>query len=386
MLHSFAVTNIPDSSGSGRWVSVETAARGATLHLAGDWKLGSVTLIERALRAVPHLRPVVSVQGRALTALDTAGALTLLRHLKALALDPATIAFDEFSPAHRRVIDLVVGRFADVVIEPATHRRGILATVGYKVEAVGRLVLGHLNFFGFVAAGVGGLFAHPHRLRLRELAAQFYQVGIGAIPVVALVTFLIGFVFAYLLGLQAEQYGASIFVVDGVAIGMAREFAPIIVAVIVAGRSGAAFTAQLGTMKLTEETDAIRVLGLSPMDVLILPRVFALVVALPLMVFVGNVMSNLGAMVMTAANFGLSPATYLERLSIAFNLRHFWVGLGKAPVFALFIAIIGIRMGMDVSRDTRAIGMNTTSTVVQGIVSVILLDAMFAVIFQKLGI
>lgn len=382
VLHSGAVTNAPDSSGPGRWVSVETAARGTTLHLSGDWKLASVMLIERALRAVPALRPIVSVQGGALTALDTAGALTLLRHLKSLDIDPASVDFDDFSPAHRRVLDLVAGRLADVTIEPAIHRRGFLADIGYNAESVGRLVLGHLTFLGLIAAGIGGLLAHPGRLRVRELSAQFEQAGIRAIPVVSLVTFLIGVVFAYLLGLQAERYGANIFVVDGVAIGMAREFAPMLVAVIVAGRSGAAFTAQLGTMKLTEETDAIRVLGLSPMDVLILPRVLALMVALPLLVFVGNVMSNLGAMVMAAATLDLPSATYLERLPVALAVRHLSFGLSKAPVFALFIAVIGIRMGMDVGRDTRSIGFNTTSTVVQSIVSVILIDALFAVIFQ----
>ena len=134
------------------------------------------------------------------------------------------------------------------------------------------------------------------RLRLRELTVQLEQTGLTAIPVVALVTLLIGVVITYLLGLQAEKYGANIFVVDGVGIGATREFAPIIVAVIVAGRSGAAFTAQLGSMRLTEETDAIRTLGLSPMQVLVVPRVLALMIALPLLVFVGDVMSLVGAM------------------------------------------------------------------------------------------
>jgi phospholipid/cholesterol/gamma-HCH transport system permease protein len=328
----------------------------------------------------------VGIDGQALTALDTAGALVMLRHLQSLAVDPSAIAFDNFSPVHRRVVDVVLSRLEEITVEPVKHRRGFVAEIGYQTESLGRLLLGHLNFLGYVAGGIGTLAGHPWRLRTQELAAQFEQVGIRAIPVVALVTFLIGVVFAYLLGLQASRYGANIFVVDGVAIGMAREFAPILVAVIIAGRSGAAFTAQLGTMKLTEETDAIRVLGLSPMDVLILPRVFALVVALPLLVFVGNVMSNLGAMAMAAAMLDITPATYLERLSVALNMRHLWVGLAKAPVFALFIAVIGVRMGMTVSRDTRAIGVNTTSTVVQGIVSVILLDALFAVVFQALEI
>ena len=380
------MTTTPDSSAPGDWVSVETSVPGATLFLSGEWKLGSVMRIERALRAVPGLRPVVNVHGGALTALDTAGALTLLRHLKSLAIDPATIDFEAFSPVHQRVLDLVSGRLADVTLEPAVHRRGLLAEVGRSAEDLARLVTGHLSYLGRVASGIANTVIHPRRLRLNELASQFEQVGIRAIPVVALVTFLIGVVFAYLLGLQAERYGANIFIVDGVAIGMTREFSPIIVAVIIAGRSGAAFTAQLGTMKLTEETDAIRVLGLSPMDVLILPRVVALVVALPLLVFVGDVMSNLGAMLMAAATLDLPSPTYLERLSIALTMSHFVVGLAKAPVFALFIAVIGVRMGMEVSRDTRAIGIYTTSTVVQGIVSVILLDAVFAVLFQKLGV
>ena len=381
-----AVTKALDSAAAGRWVSLETSGEGATLHLAGDWRLPSLATLGRALQAARSVRPIVGIDGQALTALDTAGALVMLRHLQSLAVDPSAIAFDNFSPAHRRVVDVVLARLDEITVEPVRHRRGFVAEIGYQTEALGGLLLGHLNFLGYVAGGIGTLVGHPWRLRTQELAAQFEQVGIRAIPVVALVTFLIGVVFAYLLGLQASRYGANIFVVDGVAIGMAREFAPILVAVIIAGRSGAAFTAQLGTMKLTEETDAIRVLGLSLMDVLILPRVFALVVALPLLVFVGNVMSNLGAMAMAAGMLDITPATYLERLSVALSTRHLWVGLAKAPVFALFIAIIGIRMGMTVSRDTRAIGVNTTSTVVQGIVSVILLDALFAVVFQALEI
>jgi len=209
---------------------------------------------------------------------------------------------------------------------------------------------------------------------------------VNAIPVVALVTFLIGVVMAYMLGLQAEKYGANIFVVDGVALGMAREFSPLIVATIMAGRSGAAFTAQLGTMKLTEEIDAIRTLGLSPAQVLVVPRVLALVLVLPLLVFVGDIAGMAGAMLMANATLDIPPQAFIDRLQVALSPRHYVIGIAKAPVFALFIAVIGCRMGMSVSRDTRSIGINTTSTVVQGIVAVILLDAIFAVVFQELGL
>jgi phospholipid/cholesterol/gamma-HCH transport system permease protein len=203
---------------------------------------------------------------------------------------------------------------------------------------------------------------------------------------VILVTFLIGLVFAYLLGLQAEQFGANIFVVDGVALGMTRELSPLLVATIVAGRSGAAFTAQLGTMRLTEETDAIRTLGLSPEQVLVVPRVMALVLVLPLLVFVGNVASLSGAMLMAATTLDITPTTFIDRLHDALAPRHYLIGLAKAPVFAFFIAVIGCRMGFSVERDTRSVGINTTSTVVQCIVAVILLDAFFAVFFQEIGL
>jgi phospholipid/cholesterol/gamma-HCH transport system permease protein len=174
--------------------------------------------------------------------------------------------------------------------------------------------------------------------------------------------------------------------VDGVALGMVREFSPLIVAVIVAGRSGAAFTAQLGTMKLTEEIDAIRTLGLSAEQVLVVPRVLGLMVVLPLLVFVGDIASMLGAMLVADVMLDITPGTFIDRVHDALALRHAVIGLAKAPLFALVIGVIGCSMGLSVSRDTRSIGINTTSTVVQSIVAVILLDAVIAVILQEVGL
>jgi len=360
---------------------------GATLRLAGDWRLPHVERLSAALSALPRPARLVALDGGALTGFDTAGALALLRYLQQQpGADLRSAVPRNFSQHHRRILDVVAGQLVRVGSVEQARSPGVFEAIGRASAALWNLLAGHVQFLGYIAAGLATLVTHPQRLRVKELAAQLEQVGIRAIPVVVLVTFLIGLVFAYLLGVQAERYGASLFVVDGVAIGMSREFSPLLVAVIVAGRSGAAFTAQLGTMRLTEETDAIRVLGLSPMDVLVLPRLFAIVVALPLLVFVGDVVSNLGGMLMADRVLGLVPATYLDRLQAALRLNDVIVGLAKAPVFALFIAVIGIRMGMTVSSDTRSIGINTTSTVVQSIVSVILLDALFAVVFQKLGI
>ncbi len=325
-----------------------------------------------------------SVDGSDVTEIDSAGALALLEYVDTHGGSQAELT--GFADNELRIVEQVRQRLAAANAQTSHHRVHMLEAIGRYTIEVGRGVLGDVNFLGATVAGLAHSLLHPYTLRWRELAVQFEQVCLNAIPVVALVTLLIGVVIAYLLGLQAEQFGANIFVVDGVGIGATREFAPIIVAVIVAGRSGAAFTAQLGAMKLTEETDAIRTLGLSPMDVLVLPRVIALMIAMPLLVFVGDLMSLTGAMMIADSMLDVTPTTFAARLRDTLDISHPLVGLAKAPVFALVIAVIGCRMGMSVDRDTRAVGMATTSTVVQSIVAVILLDAAFAVFFQELGI
>jgi phospholipid/cholesterol/gamma-HCH transport system permease protein len=365
---------------------LDAASDAPLLRLAGDWRLAHLASLEDALRALPALPARLGLDGAKLEELDTAAALLLATRLRDAGIDPTGIALDGFSGSHARVFQVVASRLRDIGSTPVLRPRGFLASVGKAAEDVGRLLIGHVTFLGRTVSALAAALVRPWTLRAKEITAQFEQVCLNALPVVALVSALIGVVFAYLMGMQAEKYGANIFVVDGVGIGMTRELAPMLVAVIIAGRSGAAFTAQLGTMKLTEETDAIRTLGLSPMAVLVLPRVIALMVAMPLLTFVGDVASIGGAMFVADTMLDITPTTFIERLHVALAPRHFIIGLAKAPVFALFIAVIACRMGMDVSRDTRAIGVSTTSTVVQSIVAVIVLDAMFAVFFQELGL
>ena len=364
-------------------VLIPQGADAATLQLTGTWRLSFLEGITAQLAAL-KLPPKVIVDGSKIAEIDSAGALALLNYLEFAGESRAQLI--GFAQNEQRIVEQVLKRL-DAARDPTVHHREpVMAMIGRRAIEVGHGIVGDVNFLGATVAGLARSLLRPHSLRVRELAVQFEQVCLNAIPVVALVTLLIGIVFTYLLGLQAEQFGANIFVVDGVGIGMTREFAPIIVAVIVAGRSGAAFTAQLGAMKLTEETDAIRTLGLSPMDVLVLPRVIALMVAMPLLVFIGDLMSLSGAIVVADSMLDVTPTTFISRLRDGLDISHPLVGLAKAPVFALVIAVIGCRMGMSVDRDTRAVGMATTSTVVQSIVSVILLDAAFAVFFQELGI
>ena len=375
-------------------MSVEGADQAVVVRLSGAWRLSALAEIDAALARV-DLTPwrsvgperaadILRIDGGTLDALDTAAAMVLLRRCAAAGFGFDALVLESFDPRHQRIIEVVAGRMPAPGRRAALPRQDALHRFGAQVVAFGALLHGHLTFLGLVLVELARACSRPGVLRGRELMGQFAQVCVSAVPVVVLVTFLIGTIVAYLLGQQAEQYGASIFVVDGVALGMVREFAPLIVATIVAGRSGAAFTAQLGTMRLTEEIDAVRTLGLSPAQVLVVPRVLALVLSLPLLIFAGDVAGMAGGMLVADVMLDLTPATFTERVQSALSVRHYLIGLAKGPVFALFIAVIGCRMGVAASRDTRSVGANTTSTVVQSIVAVILLDALFAVVLQEL--
>lgn len=367
------------------WFTLEPAAAPTRLRLEGAWRLEHLDAIERDLQAVPAAA-IEEVEAGGLTQIDSSAALALLRALRRWGTGAQAPRWQGLDAAAGRIVSQVQAQLAATDARPSPPRSGLLARLGRQTVGIGSLLLGHLNFLGATAVATGELLTGRRGWRPRELSAQIQQTGLDAIPVVALVTALIGVVFTYLLGLQAGKYGANIFVVDGVAIGATREFAPIIVAIVVAGRSGASFTAQLGSMRLTEEIDAIQTLGLSPQQVLVLPRVLALMLTLPLLVFVGDLMSIVGSMLIAGPMLDIHAHAYLERLRDALDLKHVVVGLIKAPVFAAFIAIIGTHMGIAVERDTRAVGAATTSTVVQSIVAVILLDAAFAVLLQALGV
>jgi phospholipid/cholesterol/gamma-HCH transport system permease protein len=352
----------------------------ASLALSGDWNLARIRELDAALGAARLPAAPLTLDGSGLRTLDTAAALALLVRLGGAGASIGGLV--KMSPAHSRIINAVRAQ-AGVRLPAAPRAWGFVAGLGYAGVAFALLVRAHIDFAGRAAAALVEAASHPRRLRWKELLAQLQHVCIEAIPVVALVSALIGTVLAYLFGLQAAKYGASIFVVDAVAIGSARELAPLLVAVIVAGRSGAAFTAELGAMRLTEEIDALRTLGLSPMQVLVLPRVLALMAALPLLVFVGDVAALAGAMIASGPLLGIAPAVFLERVHSELALRHLFIGLGKGAVFGATVAIIGCRAGMTVGRDARSIGIATTSTVVRCIVAVIVLDAFFAVWLQQ---
>jgi phospholipid/cholesterol/gamma-HCH transport system permease protein len=340
-----------------------------------------------AAAALPNLsgKTVRILDGAGITQLDTNGAWLLLAAARPQASDPMP-ELRAFEPPHRAMLELVAQHCATTAVQPAPHREGLLELIGRSTLVVWAHLTGLLDFVGRLFFELAALMGRPGRWRWREFGAQVSSVFVGAIPIVIGMLFLLGVVFAYLLGDQAQQYGASIFVVDGLLLAILREVSPIIVAVLVAGRTGAAITAQIGTMKVTEEIDAITTLGLSPLAVLVIPRILALLIAMPLLVFIGDIAGIAGGMLVVEAQLDISKSIFMDRVVEVLDLKTLLVGLGKAPVFAIFIALIACRMGLSVTRDARSVGANTTSTVVQSLVAIIILNAIFAVMFVKLDI
>lgn len=357
---------------------------GAPFVPRGAWTMRRLEKLAPALKRTPPLK-TQAVDGAEITRLDTAGAMLILTSL-GINIADSTVTLTNFAPHHRKVMEMVLERYRPTTYPQDEPPRDISQEIGRGTTLIFEQTREFLAFFGEAALALGRVFREPRLFRSRELCVQLERACVYAIPIVALVTFLIGVVVAYLSATQLQKYGANIFLVDGVGLTMARELSPVLVAIIIAGRSGSAFTAQIGAMKINEEIDALQALGLSPMHVLVLPRLLALVIAMPLLTFVGDVVGIAGGALIADTSLGITPTTFYERLQTVLPLRSYLVGIGKAPVFAIVIALIGCRMGLKVENTATSVGINTTSTVVQSIVAVILLDAAFAVVFQKLGI
>ena len=243
-----------------------------------------------------------------------------------------------------------------------------------------------LHFFGQISYGFFYLLKHLKSFRYKEVFFEINENAIKAFAIVAVTSFLVGVVTAYQSSVQLKIYGANIFIVDMLGISIFRELAPLLTAIVIAGRSGSSFTAQIGAMKITEELDAMHTMGFDPMRFLVLPRIIALMLMMPLLIFVSDIAGVLGGMLVAKLDLGISVSLFLDRLNEVVAAKHFFVGIAKGPFFAFLIASMGIFRGLMVRDDTQSIGTNTTKSVVESIFSVIVCDAVFSIIFTNLGI
>jgi phospholipid/cholesterol/gamma-HCH transport system permease protein len=263
---------------------------------------------------------------------------------------------------------------------------GPLARLGACAFGAGRQALELLAFIGRTALTASGTVAHPARLRLRTVLRHVQIAGFEALPIVGMTSMLLGVVITYQAAEQLRHYGANVFVVDLMGYSMLREFAPLMTAIIVAGRSGSAYAAQIGTMVVTEEVDALRTIGIDPTELLVLPRMLALAVALPLLTVFADVTGVAGGMLMASTQLGIGAAEFTARFSHVIHPTSVLIGAGKAVVFALVIAVVGCFQGFRTRSDADSVGRQTTQSVVQSISLVIVVDALFSVAFSRLGL
>lgn len=330
----------------------------------------------------------VTIDLSAVKALDTAGAWLIIDEQATIQERGGRCTIVGASKMHAELLE-VVRRYIPVEEEAAKPRHGFinwLETVGRSTWVGIQQLIEILGFLGKVMARLGGMTIHPGRLRFTSLVHHMQEIGYNAIPIVSLMAFLIGVVMAFQGAVQLRQFGAEVFVVDLIAISVLRELGILLTAIIVAGRSGAAFTAAIGSMKMREEIDAMRTLGLDPIEVLVLPRMLALVIVLPLLGFVADIMGLFGGAMMSWIELDVSPGMFQTRLYDSIDVWHYAVGLIKAPFFAVIIGIVGCFEGMKVGGDAESLGRLTSTSVVLSIFLVIVADAMFSIFFAVVGV
>ncbi|MDD1009245.1 ABC transporter permease [Pseudomonas shahriarae] len=370
---------------------LDTSNTPARLRISGDWTLAHYTELKHlseTLRGQYDTDTPIDLNG--LGALDTAGASLLVELLGSERLGKSAEHPDcTISSADRALLQTVYQSLTDFCVpikEPEISVSvQLLTRIGRAVDTVWQDTLQLLGFVGLILETIArGLF-RPKRWRITPMIAHIEQTGLDAAPIVALLTFLVGAVVAFLGATVLASFGASIFTVDLVGFAFLREFGVLLTAILMAGRTASAFTAQIGSMKANEEIDAIRTLGLDPMELLVVPRVLALLVALPLLTFLAMICGIIGGAVVCAVSLDISPAMFLSLLQSDIGVQHFLVGLVKAPIFAFLIAAIGCLEGYKVSGSAESVGAHTTSSVVQSIFVVIVLDAVAALFFMEMG-
>ncbi len=357
-------------------------AQPSRLRLSGRWTLEFATQIGDRLSESP--RSATVVDATAVERLDSIGVLQLIRFARRNKLDFDSFVFRE---DHRALVAAI----EDVPADRPKRKRELgfnaaLARLGVAVTHDWKEFLALIAFFGETLVKLLRMVKEPSRFRPIATVHHMEQVGLDAVPLVALLSYLVGAVIAFLGATILKDFGAEIYVVELVNIAFLREFGVLMTAILIAGRTASAFTAQIGAMVSREEVDAIRTLGMDPIDLLVIPRVLALVIMLPLLTFVAMIAGLLGGLTVGAYGLDIPPQQYLARMQETMELRHFLVGLVKAPIFALVISLIGCLEGLRVEGTAQSVGERTTSSVVQAISLVIIIDAFAAIWFMQMDV
>ena len=376
---------------AGNGASIEARLADGELRIVcgGDWTIGALAGLNAKIAAI---RPTGARRARfdlsGVAAIDSAGGWLISRTQGALKAAGLEVAIEGAGPSQTALLEKVLAAGVPAPVVPHHHHPllDLLDSIGAALFAFLRQTRDLTAFFGAVTIGFFRMIVQPRRIRVTAFIAHVQQTGLSAMPIVGLISFLIGIVLAYQGNDQLRRFGAQIFTVNLVGVSVLREMGILLTSIVVAGRTGSAFTAQIGTMQVNEEIDAMRTLGLDPLDVLVLPRVLALMVALPLLAFYSDIMALAGGGLAAISLLGMTPSQFLTQLGHAATLTHFLVGISKAPVFAAVIAMVGCFEGMRVSGSAESVGRLTTQSVVESLFLVIVFDALFSIMFTALHV
>lgn len=371
------------------WMTTTQTGNGLEIRLTGDWTIDNADRIDRsiaALSSAPTGNTIIDAApiGR----MDTAGAWMVEKIRRRLTTPDLAPAITGLQPNHQVLVDRLNALTGEPAPEPVRYN-----ALSLVAEQTGRATVDALreagdllNFLGLATITGARTVISPRRFRMTAFVYHLQQVGLNALPIVGLLSFLIGVVLAYQGADQLRQFGAEIFTVNLLGISILREMGILLTAIIVAGRSGSAFAAQIGTMQVNEEIDAMRTIGLDPMEVLVLPRTLALLVAMPLLAVYADLMGLAGGALMAIVSLDITFTQFTERLKDVVPIWAFWVGIIKAPVFGIAIALVGCREGLKVRGSADSVGRQTTRAVVISIFLVIVIDAMFSIFFSAVGV
>jgi len=377
---------MPDSATVSTDIREAGDGRSRALALSGALTVHTLARLQAELDALPPMATRIDLSG--VERLDTAGAWAIATLRARMAGAGCETGITGADTSQADLLETVAAALPDIPraeSHPATLTDR-LESVGRKVAAGAVFAAELAGYLGLFLARLGRSVVHPRDFRLTSLVAHCEDVGLRAVPIVALMAFLIGVVLAFQGAAQLRQFGAEVFVVDLIAISILRELGILLTAIIVAGRTASAFTAAIGSMKMREEIDAMRTLGIDPAMALFVPRILALLLMLPILGLIANVMGLLGGAIMSWLELGISPAMFRTRLIEGTSIDHVMVGMVKAPVFALIIGVVGCHAGMRVGSNAESLGRMTSGAVVAAIFAVIVADALFSVFFAELGV
>jgi len=347
----------------------------------GKWSLQSLPKIRKELKKIPYDKKIIWDMSK-IEDFDSAGILLFMEFYELFSTKNSV----EVSGYTKNQKDMYA------LLKKSSHaielpkKDGFLENIGKNTLEVFRDIKDFITFLGELFTTFLHTLLHPGNIRIKEVVYHIHKSGFNALIIIGLTSFLVGMVIAYQGSVQLAKFGADIFIVDTVGISIVRELGPLITAIVIAGRSGSAYTAEIGAMKITEEIAAMRTMGFDPYSFLVLPRIFALMIALPLLIFFADIMGILGGMVAATMQLNISFTQFINRLYEVLEVKHYILGMIKGPVFAFIIASVGCFRGLQVSDNTESIGLHTTASVVNSIFLVIAFDALFSVIYTELDI